>query len=271
MAEGKTYWWAKDASWIDRDAIVELGEEFGPAGPLIIDVLSGMAKLENDAGRVFTGFRALARKCFTTPEDAEKVVAHAAKIGALDDLDVESDGRRFTARISGWQADQKKGRAADRDAQRRARTKAGDSRSLTSTHVPVGTGQDRTAQPQTPKPNVEFVGSVAELFEHWRTACGHPRAKLTDGRRRKIRARLKEGYTVEQLRQAIDGAAVGAFVNEQGVKFDDIELICRNGSKVEQFIARAGAKPPPPDGGYLDELRQMHAAATVVERQELAS
>lgn len=55
------------------------------------------------------------------------------------------------------------------------------------------------------------------------------------------------------------------------MKFDDIELICRNGSKVEQFIARAGAKPPPPDGGYLDELRQMHAAATVVERQELAS
>lgn len=157
MAEGRTYWWAKDAAWIDRDAIVELGEMFGPAGPLVIDVLSGMAKLENHGGRVFTGYRAVARKCFITAEQAEQIVEQAAKIGALDDLEIEPDGRRFTARISGWQADQKKGRAADRDAARRereadarrgadTRETHADSRPLTHPHVPVGTGQDRTEQ-----------------------------------------------------------------------------------------------------------------------------
>lgn len=158
MAAGRTYWWAKDAAWIDRDAIVELGETHGPAGPLVLDVLSGMAKLENHAGNVFTGYRALARKCFITAELAEQIVHHAAQIGAIDDLDVDADGRRFRCRVSGWQADQRKGRAADRDAVRRERgTEADDvtehdaethasSRTLTHPHAPVGTGQDRTGQ-----------------------------------------------------------------------------------------------------------------------------
>lgn len=52
---------------------------------------------------------------------------------------------------------------------------------------------------------------------------------------------MKDGYTVEQIRQGIDGAAVAAHVSENGVTHDDIELICRNGSKLDSFIARAKA------------------------------
>lgn len=295
MADGRTYWWAKDAAWLQRDAIVELGEEFGPAGPLVIDALCGMAKLENDAGRVRTGFRALARAAFVDVTLCNAVIAHATQIGVLDDFEADPDGRRFSCRVSGWQADQKKGRAADRDARRRERdaqraseqdspansensadsegrladgaddvSKREDSRPLTQTHVPVGTGQDRTEQNRTSsslrseeKTLVELANStpadpaakpdgepdphrraVAELFEHWQATCGRPKAKATAERRRAVRARLADGYTVEQVRSAIDGAAVAAFVDERGKRHDDLTLICRNGSKLEDFIDR---------------------------------
>lgn len=105
---------------------------------------------------------------------------------------------------------------------------------------------------------------VAEVFDYWRDRCNHPNAKLTPDRSRKVRARLREGYTVQQLRQAIDGAAVGAFVNEAGQRFDALDLICRNGSKVEDFIGRATARPAPRPGrreSPSDLLRALDGAA----------
>lgn len=84
---------------------------------------------------------------------------------------------------------------------------------------------------------------VVECFGYWQDRTDHRTAKLTDERRRKIEQRLRDGYSVQQIRSAIDGAAKGAFVNDAGKRFDDIELICRNGSKLEDFIERASATP----------------------------
>jgi hypothetical protein len=83
--------------------------------------------------------------------------------------------------------------------------------------------------------------TVLSLFSYWRTQCGHPTAKLKRDRERKIIARLREGYTEADIRRAIDGAAKHAFVNENGVRFDDLELICRSSAKLEGFIERASA------------------------------
>lgn len=88
--------------------------------------------------------------------------------------------------------------------------------------------------------------TVRELFAYWQQQCQHPQSRLTSERRRKCEARLREGYTAEQGRTAIDGAARAAFVNDQGKRFDDFELIFRSGSKLEAFIERArlnGAGP----------------------------
>jgi hypothetical protein len=76
------------------------------------------------------------------------------------------------------------------------------------------------------------------LFDYWRERCGHPHAKATRERLAKIRARLREGYSSEQIRASVDGAAVAPYVNEAGKRFDDIELICRSGSKLEDFGGR---------------------------------
>lgn len=78
-----------------------------------------------------------------------------------------------------------------------------------------------------------------ELFAYWQQRCNHPKAKPGRDRLAKVKARLAEGYTPEDIRTAIDGAAVGAHVNDDGQRFDDLELICRSGSKLELFMSRA--------------------------------
>ena len=91
---------------------------------------------------------------------------------------------------------------------------------------------------------------IREVFEHWQTARTHPLAKLTRERAAKIRARLREGYSVEDLKAAIDGVEQSPHhrgENDEGRIWDDLELICRNGSKVEMFreLARGAGRVTP--------------------------
>lgn len=81
--------------------------------------------------------------------------------------------------------------------------------------------------------------SVQEVFAYWQSKLDHPGAKLTAERQTKIVNRLKDGYTSEQIKKAIDGCASSPFhtgENDQRKRYDDIELICRNGTKLESFI-----------------------------------
>jgi hypothetical protein len=82
------------------------------------------------------------------------------------------------------------------------------------------------------------------IFTHWQTACNHPTAKFTSDRRTKVEARLREGFTEADLIAAVDGAARAPFTNGDGKTFDDLELICRTGSKVEDFMRRTTAGRP---------------------------
>jgi len=95
--------------------------------------------------------------------------------------------------------------------------------------------------PGSGKPKTEEGLAVYEVYEHWLSVMEKPRAFLTDARKRKILKRLSEGYSVQDLKDAIDGCRASAFhmgENERGTIYNDLELICRNGQKVESFIAR---------------------------------
>jgi hypothetical protein len=71
---------------------------------------------------------------------------------------------------------------------------------------------------------------------------GHPNAKFVGKRRKAVIARLKEGYSVEELKEAILGCKGDPFYskgqNDHKTVYDDLELICRDGTKVEKFIAK---------------------------------
>ena len=93
-----------------------------------------------------------------------------------------------------------------------------------------------------PTPAAQRQPDVEAVFNYWRDRTGHPEAKLTREREMNIRGRLEEGYTVEQLQEAIEGCRGSPFHqgdNERGHRYDDITLICRSGSKVEQFAEMA--------------------------------
>jgi hypothetical protein len=139
-----------------------------------------------------------------------------------------------------------------------------------------GEGEDRDHGSDENGTALASTKVVRELFEFWQERCGHPQAKMTSERSAKITARLKEGYTARQIATGIKGAAIGAFVNEAGKRFDDIELICRNGSKLEDFIERAtsngarhsAAEPSTGPARMRDMAAQLRQEAADLRRAE---
>ena len=97
--------------------------------------------------------------------------------------------------------------------------------------------------PAAPEPGQSTQDAAKRLFVYWQQRCDHKTAKLTPERARAVIGRLRQGYTEAEIRKAIDGAAEAAYQNDDsGKKYDDLELICRNGTKLESFIERGVAK-----------------------------
>lgn len=85
---------------------------------------------------------------------------------------------------------------------------------------------------------------VQDVFSHWQRVMNHPQARLDEKRAKAIGRRLADGYTVADLRQAVDGCRLTPHnmgQNEQRTVYDDIELICRDGPHVDRFIKAANA------------------------------
>ena len=87
----------------------------------------------------------------------------------------------------------------------------------------------------------QVKSSPDRIFEFW-VWCMQKNPKVTKfapERRRKIQARLRQGYTLENIIQAICGCSGSAWHmgdNSDCTKYDDLTLICRNGSKLERFM-----------------------------------
>jgi hypothetical protein len=109
---------------------------------------------------------------------------------------------------------------------------------------------------------------VLKVFAHWQDVMNHPKARLDRKRRAAIASRLKDGYTVDDLKRAVDGCRASAWhqgKNKDGKIFDDVELICRNAVNVERFAGIASQQrkaqteldqwlndEPAIDGSYID-------------------
>jgi hypothetical protein len=103
---------------------------------------------------------------------------------------------------------------------------------------------------------------IKAVFAHYRKY--HPRAhpKPTSKSKEwvKIKARLIEGYKVEDLCLAIDGCHQSPFhqgENDRGKHYDSLELIVRDGSKVNNFIEITER----PDPVISEGQRRGHRAA----------
>lgn len=113
---------------------------------------------------------------------------------------------------------------------------------------------------QAARPSV--AQNARTVFAHWQKVMGHPRAVLDAKRQRLIEARLKDGYTVEDLCNAITGCSQSPFhmgQNEQGTRYDGIDLICRDGGKVDKFLATYRNPPRATGRQGLIEARNQSA------------
>ena len=95
---------------------------------------------------------------------------------------------------------------------------------------------------------------VVSVFEFWRETVWKSRAILNEERRNRIAARLAEGFSVEDMRQAARGVLrddnlMGRREGARQGGWRDIETVFRDAAQVErlmQLAPRAPVTPPPP-------------------------
>jgi hypothetical protein len=169
--------------------------------------------------------------------------------------------------IEGWNRYQKDSKSADRKAEQRAREdaesrKCAESGETVTDVTEIGRVTDVTTRGEerrgddTKKISSGSPGSpdqtamnVKEVWEYWKTELKHPQSRLTNDRRQKIRARLRDGFTVGELQKAIDGCRSSSHhmgENNSGKVYDSVDLIFRNAGKVDEFI---GYLKPTGDNG----------------------
>lgn len=103
------------------------------------------------------------------------------------------------------------------------------------------TGKRSKLEPVEKKRPPEFW----EVFEHWKLAMNHPGARADDKRERVILARLRDGFTVEDMKSAIDGCRLSSWhngtdpKNTSGVIYDQLPTILRDADQVEKLMGIA--------------------------------
>lgn len=122
----------------------------------------------------------------------------------------------------------------------------------TSSEVQLPRTRSRT-QDRKPNPKPEVHEANASLrrqvYDFWRQERKRTRSSydtISDGRRKKIDARLKE-FSVEELCEAIRGVANDPW--EERDQHDDLTVIFRSKEQVERFLGFAAS----PGGAYMQE------------------
>lgn len=83
-----------------------------------------------------------------------------------------------------------------------------------------------------------------DIFEYWVLVMKKTSStKLSPKRKKAVEARLKDGYEMEEIKQAIfncSNTPHNMGFNDRNQKFDDLELICRNAENLERFRDNPG-------------------------------
>ncbi len=124
------------------------------------------------------------------------------------------------------------------DKIRKDKEKIKQKRNVSDTTEPSEVSTETSALSESvDNPKKSFM--IASIFAHWQTVHGKPRAKLDSKRKRLIDRSLGMGYSLDQLKQAIDGCSKSQFhsgLNETKTVYNDLGLILRDAAKIEMFM-----------------------------------
>ncbi len=99
--------------------------------------------------------------------------------------------------------------------------------------------QEPLKEPMSSKPD-----TVVEIFNYWKEVFAKKaNTTLSTKRKAKIKQRLQDGYSIEEIKQAIfncSNTPHNMGLNDRNQKFDDIELICRSAEHLERFRDNPG-------------------------------
>ncbi len=228
----------------------------------------GIWNFSDDSGVHPTSYVRLKAEIFPgddfTPENIKTWVHELIKNGLIREYTIEEKGYWI---VTGWKKNQYIDRPKPRHPLPQSELKKISDNSTSprrevdesSTNTPriidepsttEGNGRDRKGmdidlrEVETSPVDVLIPNSSAstQVFQHWQTVMKHPGAKLDEKRQRKINQALKLGYSVIDLKQAIDGCAKTPYnmgKNDNGQVFDDIGLILRDAEHIERFINNA--------------------------------
>jgi hypothetical protein len=99
--------------------------------------------------------------------------------------------------------------------------------------------------------------NVQQVFDYWALVMGHPKARLDTKRQKTINAALKIGYSVADLKQAIDGNKASKWhqgQNKDKKVFDSLDLILRNAEQIDKFVALADGRGTNEGGQTIDQF-----------------
>lgn len=108
------------------------------------------------------------------------------------------------------------------------------------TPLPIDEPRLASVSPITPGRLLDVPSVVDVVFDAWRRSTGKSvgRTKLTPKRRKCIEARVKDGYSVEDLTAAVQGWRRSPFhcgANESRTVYNELTLLLRDGEHVEKF------------------------------------
>ena len=143
--------------------------------------------------------------------------------------------------------------------------------------VPVGKEQGTGNREQDIKDlSSKLDDDAREIFDHWLTVMKKKKSAYSEDRKKKIKARLSEGYTVDEIKLAITNCSntphnMGQ--NENNKTYNDIELICRSPTKLEQFRDNPGITTQNTEvqSGSQNQPGYQHRSATKLSTVEQAT
>lgn len=244
-----------------------------------------------------------------SPDEAERAIAELTRAGVIRRT---SDGVLYSARQvreakrSDSAARSAKARWSDRELVQNSRNKENqkdkrkrnanehanvDAKSMRSLVLEYGSGSgsdpdqkvelipSEKSEAATPaaleKPHAWRGADVDRVVEHYRSK--HPRSKPGDVERKAIIARFKEGWSADELIEAIEGCHVTPHnigENDRGEDYLGLGLIMRKSDQVQRFIGNwqkyqrgeLGAKTRPKNQTAAE--RQIEAGLRLVEEAE---
>lgn len=101
------------------------------------------------------------------------------------------------------------------------------------------------------------------ILTYANTKLGH-KWKLLDVRKAKLRARLREGYSEEQLMAVVDGVLLDPWDGRRMSGNDDPKVIYRDGAQVDKFLELAAGRI---NGNHVESPAEKHER----QRRELAA